>query len=146
MQLFFQNLNDEQVERKLSLTHDLMDAVSILEPGRSRTRALLQLELQASMALQAKIDFETERITRERAEEILGDAVGLLKEATEVLKTEPDMEGKLQDKLMTLMEQLELDSGPDEIQTTQADTQEQEAVPIIDEDPVIVKPRTPFRR
>jgi hypothetical protein len=134
------------VERKLSLSHDLMDAVSILEPGRSRTRALLQLELQAAMALQAKIDFETERITRERAEEILGDAVGLLKEATEVLKTEPDMEGKLQDKLMTLMEQLELDNAPDEIiQTTQA-AQEQEAVPVIDEEPVIVKPRTPFRR
>lgn len=129
------------------MTHDLMDAVSILEPGRSRTRALLQLELQAAMALQAKIDFETERITRERAEEILGDAVGLLKEATEVLKTEPDMEGKLQDKLMTLMEQLELDSGPEEIRTTQAGAQdEQEAVPVIDEEPVIVKPRTPFRR
>jgi len=123
-----------------------MDAVSVLEPGRSRTRALLQLELQAAMALQAKIDFETERITRERAEEILGDAVGLLKEATEVLKTEPDMEGKLQDKLMTLMEQLELDYGPEEIQNTQGDAQEQEAVPVIDEEPVIVKPRTPFRR
>jgi len=138
------------VERKLSVTHDLMDAVSILEPGRSRTRALLQLELQAAMALQAKLDFETERITRERAEEIMGDAVGLLKEATEVLKTEPDMEGKLQDKLMTLMDQLELDSASGGVEEqapqTAGETQEQEALPPAEEEPVIVKPRTPMRR
>ncbi|XP_059479054.1 SET domain-containing protein SmydA-8-like [Neocloeon triangulifer] len=149
-----QDLNDLQVERKLQLTHDLLDVASVLEPGRSRIRAQLQLELQAAMALQAKLDFETERITRERAEEILGDAVGLLKEATEVLKTEPDMEGKLQEKLMILMQQLELDGGVDNGGENEAIPEGpndehaavQQAIDNSNEEPVIVKPRAPLRR
>ncbi|CAB3385479.1 Hypothetical predicted protein [Cloeon dipterum] len=143
------DLNDDQVERKLSLTHDLLDAVSVLEPGSSRTRAQLQLELQAAMVLQAKLDMESERITRERAEEILGDAVELLKEASEVLKTEPDMEGKLQEKLMILMQQLELDETANERNADSAVDEElalEDMIENLQTEPLIVKPRKPMRR
>ncbi|CAB3383700.1 Hypothetical predicted protein [Cloeon dipterum] len=101
------------------------------------------------MVLQAKLDMESERITRERAEEILGDAVELLKEASEVLKTEPDMEGKLQEKLMILMQQLELDETANERNADSAVDEElalEDMIENLQTEPLIVKPRKPMRR
>lgn len=66
--LFFADLNEQQIERKIEITHELIDAIVVLEPGLSRMRGMLLFDLQAAMAMQAKLDFEAERITKERAQ------------------------------------------------------------------------------
>ncbi|KAF4526095.1 hypothetical protein B566_EDAN007589 [Ephemera danica] len=59
------DLNEAQLERKLEITHELLD-------------------------------------------EILGDAMGMLQEATQILRNEPGMEGVLQERLATLASQLDI--------------------------------------
>jgi len=58
-------LTAQQVRRKIELAESLLEVVSILEPGKSRTWAQLQLELQPALAVAAKTDFETGKLAKD---------------------------------------------------------------------------------
>lgn len=60
-------LNDKCLQRKIDLCNELLEIAEILEPGYSRFRGNLLYDLQAAMVVQAKRDYEIEKITKEAA-------------------------------------------------------------------------------
>lgn len=64
----FLEISDELLERKIDYCHDLIELVDILDPGYSRIRGQLLNELQAAMAVQAKRQFNEDKITKQAAQ------------------------------------------------------------------------------
>ncbi|XP_049855223.1 SET domain-containing protein SmydA-8 [Schistocerca gregaria] len=100
------DLTDEQVNRKVELCNELLEVADVLEPGMSRLRGILLYELQAAMVVQAKRDFNADKITKSAAQEIMGEAMTLLQDATKILQSEPDMTKLLEEKLEALATEL----------------------------------------
>lgn len=61
-------LNDAGLNRKISLCRELLDLADILEPGFNHFRGSLLLDLQGSLAVQAKREFNNGLITKEAAQ------------------------------------------------------------------------------
>ncbi|XP_066994525.2 SET domain-containing protein SmydA-8 isoform X2 [Anabrus simplex] len=100
-------LTDKQLARRIDLCHELLELADILDPGASRLRGSLLFDLQATMVVKAKKDFQEEKITKSAAEDILGRAMIFLQEAAEIFRQEPEMVEKLQDMLENLSKELE---------------------------------------
>lgn len=60
-------MNDECLQRKIDLCNELLEIAEVLEPGYSRFRGNLLYDLQAAMAVQAKCEYENEKITKNAA-------------------------------------------------------------------------------
>lgn len=67
-QIIFTDLSDELLERKIDYCNELLEVVDILDPGYSVIRAQILNELQAAMAVQAKRQFNDDKITKEAAQ------------------------------------------------------------------------------
>ncbi|XP_063228985.1 SET domain-containing protein SmydA-8 [Bacillus rossius redtenbacheri] len=102
-----QDLSDEQLDRKLDLCHELLDIADLLRPGLSRLRGTLLYEMQAAMVLRAKRDFEHDRITKSEAQDVMGEAMALLQSAADILRSDPDMEAQLRERLAALAASLD---------------------------------------
>ncbi|GLH02468.1 SET domain-containing protein SmydA-8, isoform A [Gryllus bimaculatus] len=102
-------LPEHLLNRKIELCHELLELADALSPGMSTFRGLLLYDLQAAMVVQAKRDFENDKITKQNAQDIMGDAMKLLQEASEILRQDPDMTDELQSKMTNLAKELELD-------------------------------------
>lgn len=61
-------LSDQLLQRKIELCHELLELADKLEPGWSRFRGTLLLDLQAAMTVQTKREFETDKITKAGAQ------------------------------------------------------------------------------
>lgn len=59
---------DDLLKRKIDLCHELLEVADILEPGWSRFRGTLLLELQAAMAIHIKREFEADKLTKANAQ------------------------------------------------------------------------------
>lgn len=68
MRFCFAELPDYLLKRKIDICHELLDLADRLEPGWSRFRGTILLELQAAMTVQTKRDFEAEKITKAGAQ------------------------------------------------------------------------------
>ncbi|CAG2065877.1 unnamed protein product [Timema podura] len=66
--LCISELSDEHLERKIDLCHELLEVADALSPGMSRMRGVLLFELQAAMVVNTRREFESEQITKERAQ------------------------------------------------------------------------------
>lgn len=130
-QIIFTDLSDELLERKIDYCNELLEVVDILDPGYSVIRAQILNELQAAMAVQAKRQFNDDKITKEAAQvcfnsvnfvlriiimeylifflfqQTLMDAIVILKEVIEILKTEPEELEQLQQRLLSLSQELD---------------------------------------
>ncbi|KAL4707889.1 hypothetical protein ACJJTC_010324 [Scirpophaga incertulas] len=100
-------LPDELLKRKIDLCNELLELADILEPGWSRFRGTLLLDLQAAMTVQTKRDFEADKITKGDAQGQLMESMTLLQEAANILKVEPDMRLQIENKIKNLARQLE---------------------------------------
>ncbi|RVE47333.1 hypothetical protein evm_008014 [Chilo suppressalis] len=100
-------LSDHLLKRKIDLCHDLLEVADQLEPGWSRFRGTLLLDLQAVMAVQTKREYEAEKITREGAQDQLMESMTLLQEAANILRVEPEMRPTLEAKIQALTQLLE---------------------------------------
>lgn len=100
-------LPDHLLKRKLELCYDLLELADQLEPGVSRFRGTLLLDLQAALAVQTKREFETGKITKEGAQDQLMESMTLLQEAASILRVEPEMRPTLEAKIQDLSKQLE---------------------------------------
>lgn len=58
-------MNDKCLQRKIDLCHELLEIADILEPGYSRFRGNLLYDLQSAMVVQAKRDYDDDKITKE---------------------------------------------------------------------------------
>lgn len=56
------------MKRKIDLCHELLEVADVLDPGWTRFRGTLLLELQAAMAVQIKREFESGKLTKEGAQ------------------------------------------------------------------------------
>nr|CAD7442405.1 unnamed protein product [Timema bartmani] len=101
------DLSDEHLERKIDLCHELLEVADALSPGMSRMRGVLLFELQAAMVVNTRREFESDQITKERAQEVLGEAMTLLQSSAEILRSDPDMKAQLEEKLVALAKDLE---------------------------------------
>lgn len=63
-------MSDKCLQRKIDLCNELLEIAALLEPGHSRFRGNLLYDLQAAMVVQAKRDYEHEKITKEAAKVI----------------------------------------------------------------------------
>lgn len=52
------------MERKIDICHELLEIADKLEPGWSKFRGSILLELQAAMVVQTKRDFEADKLTK----------------------------------------------------------------------------------
>ncbi|XP_034834632.1 SET domain-containing protein SmydA-8 [Maniola hyperantus] len=95
-------LPDYLLKRKVDICHELLDVADKLEPGWSRFRGTILLELQAAMTMQTKREFEVEKITKAAAQDQLMESMVLLQEATHILRIEPYMKEVLENKLQEL--------------------------------------------
>lgn len=64
----FPELPDHLVKRKIDICHELLELADKLEPGWSRFRGTILLELQSTMTLETKRDFEAGKLTKEAAQ------------------------------------------------------------------------------
>ncbi|XP_059474877.1 SET domain-containing protein SmydA-8-like [Neocloeon triangulifer] len=94
-----EDMSEEQQVRKISLAEELLQVLAILEPGITRTRAQLQMELQPVKVLRAKADFEAGNLSKEQTESTINTAIQELQIAADVLKTEPELTVKSLEKL-----------------------------------------------
>ncbi|CAK1555582.1 unnamed protein product [Leptosia nina] len=95
-------LSDELLKRKVDICHELLEVADKLEPGWSKFRGTILLELQAAMVLQTKRDFDCDKITKAGAQDQLMESMILLQEATNILKVEPHMKETLEQKVREL--------------------------------------------
>jgi hypothetical protein len=94
-----ETLSREQLELKAGLAAELLELAGRVEPGASRWRGQLLLELQAAqVALAGRLE-EAGAIGRAGARDRAEQALASLQEAATILQVEPDMRGALQTKL-----------------------------------------------
>ncbi|XP_075980489.1 SET and MYND domain containing, arthropod-specific, member 2 [Anticarsia gemmatalis] len=106
-------LSDPLLKRKMDLCHELLEIADKLEPGWSRFRGGLLLDLQAAMTVQTKREFEAGKLTKAGAQDELMESMVLLQEATNILRVEPHMKGALEAKIQELTSLLD-ETEPDE--------------------------------
>lgn len=70
MKVWFADLTDEILERKLEICHELLDIMDDLSPGFSKIRGSILYELQATMVVQTKRELQRSKITKEAAQVI----------------------------------------------------------------------------
>ncbi|XP_046969776.1 SET domain-containing protein SmydA-8 [Vanessa cardui] len=95
-------LPDYLLTRKIDLCHDLLEVADKLEPGWTRFRGTILLELQGAMAMQTKREFEDDKLTKAGAQDQLMESMVLLQEATNILRIEPHMREILEKKVQDL--------------------------------------------
>ncbi|XP_047535658.1 SET domain-containing protein SmydA-8-like [Vanessa atalanta] len=95
-------LPDYLLTRKIDLCHDLLEVADKLEPGWTRFRGTILLELQGAMAMQTKREFEDDKLTKAGAQDQLMESMVLLQEATNILRIEPHMKEILETKVQDL--------------------------------------------
>ncbi|CAH2044084.1 unnamed protein product, partial [Iphiclides podalirius] len=100
-------LPDNLLKRKTDLCHELLELADKLEPGWTRFRATILLELQAAMSMQTKREFESQRLTKVGAQDQLMQSMALLQEAANILRIEPHMIETLETKVNELTCQLD---------------------------------------
>lgn len=61
-------MTDAAIQRKIDLCNELLKIAEIFEPGASRFRGILLLDLQESMAVQTKREFNKELLTKQGAQ------------------------------------------------------------------------------
>merc|ERR1711892_167739 len=97
-----ENLTQEELEMKERIAAQLIDLADKIEPGSSKWRGQLLLELQmAQISLAAGLE-ETGAITRFAAKEKASIAMENLKNAARILQVEPDMRPILQDRMAAI--------------------------------------------
>nr|XP_045617551.1 SET domain-containing protein SmydA-8-like isoform X2 [Procambarus clarkii] len=105
----YRDMTREQLERKVEYCHELLELAGIIDPGLSLFRGTLLFELQGALVAQARLLLSNDVITKEGTQDYMTEAVKYLKEASEILKQEPEMEkGGLDAKLKVLSEELDI--------------------------------------
>lgn len=66
--VFFSELPNALLRRKVDLCHELLEIADKLEPGWTKFRGTLLLELQAAMTMKTKREFETGKLTKAAAQ------------------------------------------------------------------------------
>ncbi|CAG9564520.1 unnamed protein product [Danaus chrysippus] len=99
-------LPENLLQRKIDICHELLEVADKLDPGWSRFRGTILLELEAAMTIKIKKEFEADMLTKTEAQDQLIENMVLLEEATNILKIEPHMnealKAKLQERLSIL--------------------------------------------
>uniref|UniRef100_A0A0P4VWD8 MYND-type domain-containing protein n=1 Tax=Scylla olivacea TaxID=85551 RepID=A0A0P4VWD8_SCYOL len=105
----YKDLSREQLENKVKYCRELLQVVEVLAPGQSLLRGTLLLELQAALVALARLLLSNDVITQDDSRDYMTEAVKHLKEASEILRHEPEMdEGGLDQKLKKLSEELDV--------------------------------------
>ncbi|KAM3965788.1 SET domain-containing protein SmydA-8 [Aphomia sociella] len=104
-------ISDQLLKRKIDLCHELLELADKLEPGWTRFRGTLLLDLQAAMTMETKREYETGKITKAAAQDQLMESMVLLQEATSILKVEPHMRDALEAKIQELASLLDIENG-----------------------------------
>ncbi|XP_077295843.1 SET domain-containing protein SmydA-8-like [Arctopsyche grandis] len=98
----YSELNIAALDRKISLCEEILDVLNILQPGHTRGRGEILLELQSAMLVKTKRDLATDKITKDAAQGLMGECMAILQEASDILKSEPDMQDILRQRLQAL--------------------------------------------
>ncbi|CAK1587155.1 unnamed protein product [Parnassius mnemosyne] len=100
-------LPDNLLKRKIDLCDELLELAEKLEPGWTRFRATILLELQAALSMQTKREYEDQKLTKEGAQDQLMRSMALLQEAVNILSIEPHMTEILEAKVKELSSQMD---------------------------------------
>ncbi|CAH0588908.1 unnamed protein product [Chrysodeixis includens] len=96
------DLSNALLRRKIELCHELLEIADKLEPGWSKFRGTILLDLQAAMTVKTKRDYESGKLTKAGAQDELMESMVLLQEATNILRVEPYMKDTLEAKINDL--------------------------------------------
>ncbi|KAL0821965.1 hypothetical protein ABMA28_005353 [Loxostege sticticalis] len=107
-------LSDHLLQRKIDLCHDLLELADKLEPGWTRFRGTLLLDLQAALTVQTKREFEAEKLTKSGAQDQLMESMVLLQEAANILRVEPGMKEIIETKIQEVAQQLDTGDSNDD--------------------------------
>lgn len=105
----FHELTDAAVKRKIDLCMELLEIADLFDPGWSRFRGMLLLDLQEITAVQTKREFNSELLTKEAAQAKLMQSMAILQEAVQILSLEPEMESLLRQRVSNLTKEIEID-------------------------------------
>ncbi|XP_055593100.1 SET domain-containing protein SmydA-8 [Uranotaenia lowii] len=83
-----QELPDILLERKITLCRDVLKVLNVLEPGKSRARAMIMYELHAPLVLMAQSAYRNGILAGEPLKKQLEEAIELLVECAEILDWE----------------------------------------------------------
>lgn len=83
-------LSAEQLKKKEDYCRDLLDVINVLEPGSSRLRGVILYELHAPVMLQITRELQMRRIKNCDFKRGLREVLGILTEAYDILKHEPE--------------------------------------------------------
>ncbi|XP_041982341.1 SET domain-containing protein SmydA-8 [Aricia agestis] len=95
-------MSDLLIKRKIDLCHELLEVADKIEPGWSRFRGTILLELQSALVVQTKREYEAGILTKAGAQDQLMQSMDLLQEAVNILRQEPHMKDTLQIKVKEL--------------------------------------------
>jgi len=101
------NLSDlsmELLQIKERFCRELLDVADCIEPGSSRWRGTLLLELQMAVVALAAGQAECGMISRGKAKEGAEEAMKMLRVATAILQVEPDMREILAERMKSMTE------------------------------------------
>uniref|UniRef100_A0A336MKR3 CSON000704 protein n=1 Tax=Culicoides sonorensis TaxID=179676 RepID=A0A336MKR3_CULSO len=85
-----QNMSPEELSRKETICRDLLEVIDVLEPGLSRLRGVIMYELHAPLMMQARILFESKKISSNDLRKRLKEVKKLLVESENILSFEPE--------------------------------------------------------
>lgn len=85
-----QDMSPEELSRKETICRDLLEVINILEPGYSRLRGVIMYELHAPLMLQARMLYESKKISSNDLRKRLKEVVSLLRDSEKILSFEPE--------------------------------------------------------
>lgn len=95
-------LSMEQLQLKEKYCRELLQLADKVEPGSTRWRGQLLLELQMAVVALAAGQAQAGLVGKARAKEMAQEALDLLKQATAILQVEPDMISILAERMSTI--------------------------------------------
>lgn len=103
------DLTDKHLERMIELTQEILRVTDIIEPGLTRSRAILLYEIHMPMILLAKSKFNEGTIDSNEYKKQLNEVVKTVKESHQILEFEDEesAEGKMASIAKTVLESLE---------------------------------------
>lgn len=83
-----QDLPDVMLEHKIDLCRQVLNILNIIQPGKTRARAMVLYELHAPLVLTARTAYTSGVLQGDDLKAILQEAMDLLEECTAILEWE----------------------------------------------------------
>ena len=103
---FLKDLDHDLLDRKITLSTELLLFSNIIEPGLSPFRGNLILDLQKALAVKNKKEFQEGKITKEECQQKSKEIMKALDEAQEILAIDPCIQDDLNRRVAFVLREI----------------------------------------